>query len=230
MSQDTSAHDTRTDEGRRPTGTEDLLPGYTDQGRTDQERTGEDAGMREEGRFDEDTSARAEPGYQEQGRLEGDRLDEDRFDQDRLDDQRTEQDRLAERVDSELGDRDQSQVQGTPATGQAPAASQATPATGEAPAAGDGRDTATPLFSGSQVEGFRSRWIELQAAFVDDPRTAVQQADQLVAEVMQNLAQMFNDNKQQLEGQWQREGTVDTENLRQALRRYRVFFHQLLRS
>jgi len=89
---------------------------------------------------------------------------------------------------------------------------------------------ATSLFTGDQVEGLRGRWVELQAAFVDDPRTAVQLADQLVAEVMQTLAQMFSSNKQELEGQWQREGAADTEDLRQALRRYRSFFDQLLRA
>jgi len=205
MSQDTSTHDTSTGESRRPTGTEDLLPG-----RGQQERTDEDAMPREEDRLDEAASVSEEQGYDEPTD-QGTSMDGST-------DTAMDTDLIAEdRVDGELGDVDQSQFQASPSTGRPPAAA-------------GGYDQATPLFGASDVEGFRSRWIDLQAAFVDDPRTAVQQADQLVAEVMQTLAEMFNANKHELEGQWQREGTADTEDLRQALRRYRGFFDQLLRS
>lgn len=100
----------------------------------------------------------------------------------------------------------------------------------------DGRD-GTPrdvvpqsdtLFGRDDVDGLRARWIELQASFVDEPRSAVQQADQLVAEVMQTMASMLSTSKHELEGQWQREGTADTEDLRQAMRQYRSFFDKLL--
>ena len=86
------------------------------------------------------------------------------------------------------------------------------------------------LFGRDAVDGLRARWIELQAAFVDEPRSAVQQADQLVAEVMQTMTSALSASKQQLEGQWQREGAADTEDLRQAMRQYRSFFNKLLNA
>ena len=85
-----------------------------------------------------------------------------------------------------------------------------------------------PLFAGNQADDFRTRWGDVQAGFVDEPRQAVQQADALVAEVMQRLAQVFADERAKLEQQWDRGGDTDTEALRQALRRYRSFFDRLL--
>lgn len=97
---------------------------------------------------------------------------------------------------------------------------------------GDDRASGEPtaLFGADEAEGFRDRWRELQIAFVDEPRSAVQNADELVAEVMQTLAGMFAASKQELEGQWRRDGEVETEDLRLALQRYRSFFDQLLRT
>ena len=86
------------------------------------------------------------------------------------------------------------------------------------------------LFGADEAERFKARWRELQIAFVDEPRSAVQNADELVAEVMQTLAGMFAANKQELEGQWRRDGEVETEDLRLALQKYRSFFDQLLRA
>jgi len=84
------------------------------------------------------------------------------------------------------------------------------------------------LFPGTEAETFHSRWSDIQAGFVDEPRRAVEQADSLVAEVMQRLAQVFADERGRLEGQWDRGEASDTEALRQALRRYRSFFDRLL--
>ena len=72
------------------------------------------------------------------------------------------------------------------------------------------------------------RWKEIQAEFVDEPRTAVQEADALVAELMQRLAKMFASERAELEERWTRGNQVSTEGLRQALRRYRSFFERLL--
>ncbi|HEV8440536.1 MAG TPA: hypothetical protein VGT40_20800 [Methylomirabilota bacterium] len=89
-------------------------------------------------------------------------------------------------------------------------------------------DKALPLFSGDEGGRFRDRWAGIQAGFVDDPRRAVEQADGLVAEVMQRLAQVFADERAKLEGQWSRGNDISTEDLRLALRRYRGFFDRLL--
>ncbi|MCC7367659.1 MAG: hypothetical protein IT306_04515 [Chloroflexi bacterium] len=98
------------------------------------------------------------------------------------------------------------------------------------PAATDGADTdgAEPLFPTGEAEGFRSRWTEVQTGFVDEPRHAVEQADSMVAEMMQRLAHVFAEERAKLEEQWSRGDDISTEDLRQALRRYRSFFDRLL--
>ena len=85
-----------------------------------------------------------------------------------------------------------------------------------------------PLFDSSRSESLRGRWADIQAGFVDEPRRAVEQADSLVAEVMQQLAQAFSEARSGLESQWDRGDDINTEDLRQALRRYRSFFDRLL--
>ena len=100
------------------------------------------------------------------------------------------------------------------------------------PAATDGADTsadhAEPMFPPGEVETFRTRWVEVQTGFVDEPRNAVEQADSLVAEMMKRLAQVFADERGKLEEQWSRGDDISTEDLRQALRRYRSFMDRLL--
>ncbi|MGE3272024.1 MAG: hypothetical protein AB7P40_24940 [Chloroflexota bacterium] len=98
------------------------------------------------------------------------------------------------------------------------------------PAATDGAamHSNEPLFPSGESEGFRTRWTDVQTGFVDEPRMAVEQADSLVAEMMKRLAQVFADERAHLEEQWSRGDDISTEDLRQALRRYRSFFDRLL--
>jgi len=98
----------------------------------------------------------------------------------------------------------------------------------ESPA--NGQEAPLELFGPDEVTRFRTKWSEVQARFVDDPREAVHGADQLVSEVMGSLATTFTSHKHELEGQWQHGSEAQTEELRQALRRYRVFFDQLLNA
>jgi hypothetical protein len=86
----------------------------------------------------------------------------------------------------------------------------------------------TPLLVADKSQDFRSRWNTIQTSFVDEPRPAVERADSLVAEVMQELARTFADERQKLEAQWGRGDNVSTEDLRIALQRYRSFFSRLL--
>lgn len=86
----------------------------------------------------------------------------------------------------------------------------------------------SPLFPAGDLDGLRSRWNEVQTAFVDEPRRAVEQADELVASAMKRLAHVFADERSKLEQQWDRGDNVSTEDLRLALQRYRSFFHRLL--
>ena len=86
----------------------------------------------------------------------------------------------------------------------------------------------TPLFPENEAANFRNRWTEIQTAFVDEPRRAVEQGDALVADVIKRLASSFADERSKLEGQWGRGDNVSTEDLRVALQRYRAFFDRLL--
>jgi predicted lipid-binding transport protein (Tim44 family) len=85
-----------------------------------------------------------------------------------------------------------------------------------------------PLFAGEDAERFRGRWQEIQAAFVDEPREAVKNADSLVADLMQRLAATFSEERSSLESQWDSGEDASTEDLRVALQRYRSFFDRLL--
>lgn len=86
----------------------------------------------------------------------------------------------------------------------------------------------SPLLPPAMVQELRERWDRVQTGFVDEPRTAVKQADELVALAMKNLAETFSNERGRLEQQWDRGDDVSTEDLRQTLRKYRSFFQRLL--
>lgn len=86
----------------------------------------------------------------------------------------------------------------------------------------------TPLFPETELNGLRQQWQEAQTQFVDDPRIAVRRADELVASLMKRLAEIFAAEREKLERDWDKGEEVSTEDLRQALRRYRSFFDRLL--
>jgi hypothetical protein len=89
-------------------------------------------------------------------------------------------------------------------------------------------DRPTQLFPDNELNDLRVRWDKAQIGFVDEPRTAVEQADSLVATVVKRIAEQFAAERAELEHQWDRGNDVSTEDLRQALRRYRSFFDRLL--
>ena len=84
------------------------------------------------------------------------------------------------------------------------------------------------LFAADEAETFRSRWMDIQTSFVDEPGGSVEQADILVAEVMNQLAKTFAEKRSRLEMQLKQGQEVSTEDLRMALRHYRSFFDRLL--
>jgi len=86
----------------------------------------------------------------------------------------------------------------------------------------------TSLFAANEAQDLRSKWERIQAAFVDEPRKAVQDADALVETATKRLSEMFADERAKLEREWDRGDNVSTEDLRMALRRYRSFFDRLL--
>jgi hypothetical protein len=84
------------------------------------------------------------------------------------------------------------------------------------------------LFSPNESSELRARWDSIQVGFVDEPRKAVQEADALVSDTMKRLAEIFSNERQKLEQQWDRSEDISTEDFRLALRRYRSFFGRLL--
>jgi len=113
-----------------------------------------------------------------------------------------EEDRVVERVD------------------EVPAAAASGPAAGQEPR--------TQLVGADEHAGFVARWQEIQAEFVDEPRKAVHDADALVTDLMQRLAEMLAGEREQLESRMGASGDLSTEDLRQGLRRYRSLFERLL--
>jgi hypothetical protein len=100
----------------------------------------------------------------------------------------------------------------------------------DAAPAGDEEETTErePLLPNDQTERFTDRWREIQTGFVDRPRESVEQADALVADLMQRLAASFSNERERLEAEWDAGDDVSTEDLRVVLTRYRSFFDRLL--
>jgi hypothetical protein len=119
-----------------------------------------------------------------------------------------------------VGEASRKEVVATSGTGAASA-------TGAATAPAMERETG-PLFASSEASELRRRWDAIQVGFVDEPRKAVEEADTLVAGTMKRLAEIFAEERNKLENQWDKGENVSTEDLRLALRRYRSFFSRLL--
>ena len=111
--------------------------------------------------------------------------------------------------------------------------------TAEAAAAGNGRGAAgvadedgesgtrERLVPAERADDYGSRWDALKGDFVDEPRRAVRQADELVGELLDELQRLFADQRRNLEQGFDHD-QASTEDLRLALRRYRSFFDRLL--
>jgi len=203
------ANSTRGTADETRTGTDPIDSDRVDADRVESERTdfdSTDADRTDADRtdFDGTDSGRTDSGHLGSGRTDTEAEAEDRrYGQDEPGDDRiTEVDETAQPADTTL-------------TGQ----KQPTDRTDAA---------ADVLFDEADATRFRTRWSEVQTGFVDDPKRAVQDADVLVAELMQSVASAFSQRKHLLEEQWQQGAHAETEDLRQALRGYRSFLDQLL--
>jgi hypothetical protein len=72
------------------------------------------------------------------------------------------------------------------------------------------------------------RWMQIQSEFVDDPRKAVTDAQQLVSGLMQRIIDSFSEERDQLERQWAGGNGATTEELRMCLQHYRDLFSRLM--
>ena len=84
------------------------------------------------------------------------------------------------------------------------------------------------LFENDERDAFSQRWSTIQESFVDEPQRSVEQANALVADLMDRLVSSFRSEQSRLEEQWGRGDEVTTEDLRIILQRYRSFFSRLL--
>ncbi|NUS44611.1 MAG: hypothetical protein HOQ24_13100 [Mycobacteriaceae bacterium] len=78
------------------------------------------------------------------------------------------------------------------------------------------------------VQQLRTRWREVQGAFVDDPHDAVSRAAELVTDLVDEVTARYQERTKTLAGQWSGGDHADTENLRTALCSYRDLFDDLL--
>jgi hypothetical protein len=92
----------------------------------------------------------------------------------------------------------------------------AAPAAAAAPAA---------LLGSLDTEGARSRFLDIQAGFVDEPRQAVEEAGRFVDELVQRVTDALQGQRSQLQAAGD---DASTEDLRLTLRAYRQFVDRLL--
>jgi hypothetical protein len=83
------------------------------------------------------------------------------------------------------------------------------------------------LVPADRAKDYSSRWDALKGDFVDEPRRAVAQADDLVGELLDEIQRLFTEQRRDLEQGFDHD-RASTEDLRLALRRYRSFFDRLL--
>jgi hypothetical protein len=84
------------------------------------------------------------------------------------------------------------------------------------------------LLPDEDLGGYQSRWDEIQVRFIDEPRQSVREADELVDEVTRRIAERFTNSRKDFEERWESNNEPTTEELRQALQRYRDFFKRLV--
>lgn len=118
----------------------------------------------------------------------------------------------------------------TPAAGAAagaPSASGDTTAAERATTSAGGDGQPERLVPRERADAYSARWDSAKSTFVDEPRTAVAQADALVGELLDEMQRLFAEQRRRLEEGLDAD-TTTTEDLRLALRRYRSFFDRLV--
>ena len=99
------------------------------------------------------------------------------------------------------------------------------------PATGPGTSTEWSeggLLSSDDRGSYQQRWDDIQVRFIDEPRQCVREADDLVGEVTTRISDRFSSARQDMEQRWDGGNEPTTEELRQAVQRYRDFFQRLV--
>ena len=79
-----------------------------------------------------------------------------------------------------------------------------------------------------EATGLRQRWETVQAGFVDDPRGAVQAADDMVTTAVAEMEAVIDGLRAELAGRWRDDPTASTDALLRAFQGYRAVFERVL--
>jgi hypothetical protein len=115
-----------------------------------------------------------------------------------------------------------------------PHAPEPAPGIGSGAAAADnGRHVSQGVENGSlmphdESDKFSLRLQHAVTGFVDEPRSAVEEADHVLEEVAARFTEAVTKRRATLHGSWESKGSDDTERLRLALRDYRELTERLL--
>ncbi|MGV9451001.1 hypothetical protein [Streptomyces sp. NPDC003635] len=117
----------------------------------------------------------------------------------------------------------------TPAPGTGSAGAPVSPVSGGSRPAGE----SAPLLPRDEADKLELRLQHALSGFVDKPRAAVEEAEQVVEEVTGRVTEALNQRRRTLRGSWQGgdakgASNADTEQLRLALRDYRALADRLL--
>lgn len=83
------------------------------------------------------------------------------------------------------------------------------------------------MLTPDEARALTERWRALQGSFIESPRAAVEQADELLGAMIQRVLQGMSEERASLREALQ-DAALSTEELRLALRRYRALFDRLL--
>jgi hypothetical protein len=131
---------------------------------------------------------------------------------------------------AEAGDATATPVADPPAEADAPAATgtpaDADAATGTAaPSAPAAAEAPEALLGSLDTAGIRSRFLDIQAGFIDEPRQAVEEAGRFVDDLVRQVADALQQQRGRLADA---SDDASTEDLRLTLRAYRQFVDRLL--
>jgi hypothetical protein len=88
-------------------------------------------------------------------------------------------------------------------------------------------DSGPSMLTPDEARALTERWRALQGSFIESPRAAVEQADELLGAMIQRVLQGMSEERASLREALQ-DAALSTEELRLALRRYRALFDRLL--
>jgi hypothetical protein len=80
----------------------------------------------------------------------------------------------------------------------------------------------------ADTSGYRERWDAIQIRFVDDPRRIVEEAGNLLSDVIEEVARTLAAEREAVETRWRGANDVSVEDLRLAFQGYRGLFDRLL--